>query len=204
MDNFKKIIKFLHKVEKLKSIIRDHVKTSEGLGDTTAGHSWRLTLLVYLISKESKIKINCFKAIKIALIHDIVEAIAGDVSYLRIHLGKASINKKEEEERKAIKILKKLLPQKSGQEIYNLWNDYEKGYSKEAIFVKALDKIETLIQLTEAGSKTWHPLPEIIPTYGDKLVKELPILKKFLSLVKKDIKKEFKKRKWKWRKEWGK
>ena len=84
---------------------------------------------------------------------------------------------------------------------YNLWNEYEKGSTGEAKFVKALDKLETLTHLIEAGYKTYDR-PEMIVNYADKAVKEFPELKGVLKIIKQKIKVEFDKGGIPWKEEY--
>ena len=99
--------------------------------------------------------------------------------------------------------IKKSLPPKTGKKIYELWQDYEKGGSKEAKFIKALDKIETLTHFIGIKARNKIDMPELLVTYGNKEVKNFPPLKNIFKLVKKEIKSEFKKNNIPWKKEYN-
>jgi putative hydrolases of HD superfamily len=170
-------------------------------GDSSADHSWRLALMVFTMSREMELKIDIEKAMKIAIVHDIAEGITGEIDARDVYVGKISKKKKYEMELRAMRKIKNSLPEKIGEEIYSLWIDYEEDRNEEARFVKAMDKIETLVTLLESGHKTYD-LPEMIPNYADKAVNNFPKLKKTLEMIKGKFKKEFKKGKIPWKKEY--
>lgn len=200
-NNLEKIIKFLNIVGKLKTTYR-YGETASKKGDSSAAHSWRLALMIFILAKELKLKkLDILKAVKIALIHDLAEAITGDIDMVLIKEGIISKKEKHKNELQAINKIKKSLPGILGKEIHNLWLEYEKGKTKEAKFVKALDKLETLTQTIELGHKE-YTYPEYIPNYADKAVTNYPELTQFLKILKNKLKLEFKKGNIPWKKEY--
>lgn len=187
----KSIIAFFREAGKLKKVARfgEEKKMPK---DSAADHSWRTALMALIIANDLNQKINLAKALEIAVIHDIVEAVIGNIDYVLIAEKKAVKSRKELLEKKAIIKLKKLLPKDLGEKVYNLWNEYENNITKEAKFIRALNKLETLIYLTEAGYKNYDK-PELIPNYADEAIKNFPALKNILSEIKNELKKEFKK-----------
>ncbi len=199
-QNLEKIFNFLHKIENLKSTLR-YNKTTSGRTESSADHSWRLALMVFIIADELKLDIDANRSVKIALVHDLAEALVGDIDAISIAEGKVSEGEKEKQEIKAIVNLKKTLPETIGKEILDLWNEYNDSKTREAKFVKALDKIETLTQLAESGYETYDK-PEFIPNYANKSVESFPELSNMLKIVKRKIKAEFKKGNIEWKKEY--
>jgi putative hydrolases of HD superfamily len=195
--NLEKIFNFLHKIENLKSTYR-YNKTSTGEKESSADHSWRLALTTFIIADELKLKLDINKSIKIALVHDLAEALTGDIDAILIAEGKVSAEDKNRQELKAIENLKETLPENIGNEISNLWQEYEDGKTQEAKFVKALDKIETLTQLAESGYKIYDK-PEFIANYANKAVKKFPELTEMLLILKKKLKSEFDKGNIEWK-----
>lgn len=184
-----KIFAFLHKVEKLKSTLR-YNQTSDGRTESSAEHSWRLSLMVFMFVEELQLEIDCNRAMKIAIVHDIAESITGDIDAVKISDGEISKEEKNKMEVGAMEKLRVTLPHKLGDDVYILWNEYEEGKTSEAKFVKALDKIETLTQLYEAGYE-FYDRPEFIPNYADKAVKNFPELIDALMMVKQKLKSEY-------------
>lgn len=188
-DNLEKIFDFLHLVENLKSTLRYNF-TKTGRKESSAEHSWRLSLMLFVLIKELKIAVDTEKSIKIALAHDLAEAITGDIDAVLVAEGKASQQEKQKLESEAMAKIRATLPQEIGQEIYNLWKEYDDNSTKEAKCVKAVDKLETLTQLIEAGYQTYDK-PQFIANYADKAVENFPELKEALVIIKRKLKQEF-------------
>jgi len=197
-DNLVKIFDFLNLVCDLKKAKRYEGYDIEA--DSSADHSWRVALMTFIIADEIKLDLDILKAVKIALVHDLPEAITGDIIYMKILSGKVTKEEKQEKEIAAMKKIIGLLPKKSGKEIYKLWEEYEYSKSKEALFVKALDKIETISHIIEKSRKFTDI--DLIATYPDKHVRNFPKLKPVLKVLKSRLKKEFEKRKLPWKKEY--
>ncbi|EKD58978.1 MAG: hypothetical protein ACD_56C00015G0006 [uncultured bacterium] len=138
-----KIFDFLHQVEKLKDTLR-YNQTSGGRKESSAEHSWRLSLMVFVVAEQLKLKLDVFRAIKIAIVHDIAESITGDIDAIKVHDGEITKEEKHELEISALQKIREMLPVNIGQEIFDLWNEYEENETQEAKYIKALDKIETL------------------------------------------------------------
>jgi len=189
--NLNKIIDFLHEAGKLKTTHRFGAN-KKYIGDSSADHSWRLSLLSFIFAEETGLRINSYKALKIALVHDLAEALAGDVDARLISTKVITKADKMRAEKKAIKKMIKILPPKSGKEIGKLWNEYENAKTKEARYVKALDKIETQIKVIEEGYKKYDT-PELIGWYGRKEVMNFKELSELFKIIKVKLKKEFKK-----------
>ena len=73
----RKLIEILNLAERLKDTER-HCYTSRGRRESVAEHSWRLTLMAYLVSDEFT-EVNLEKLLKMCLIHDLGEAFTGDI-----------------------------------------------------------------------------------------------------------------------------
>jgi len=136
-----------------------------------------------------------------ALVHDLAEAITGDIDYLLIVDGGVSETKKKKFEQKAFQKIREFLP-KTGNEICVLWEEFEKGHTEEARFVKAIDRFEALTHMLDAGYRVFDKRPDIIPNYADSAVNNFPAMAPFLTLIKNRFKKEFKKGHILWKKEY--
>jgi len=193
LNSLGKVLNFFQQAEQLKQTLR-FSERKDTVRESSADHSWRLSLMVFVTAEELRIDLDKEKALKIAIVHDLAESIVGDVDFRLIVDGKISKEEKKKREKGAMQEIRNSLPNKLGNEIYNLWNDYEKGSTREARFVKALDKLETLSHLLSVGYKAYrNDRPEIIPNYADEAVRDFPELIKLLKLIKQGLKIEFKK-----------
>jgi putative hydrolases of HD superfamily len=200
MKDLEKIFYFFHETRKLKEVRRygAHKKIK---GDSSADHSWRVALMAFILADGLNIKLDKLKAIKLALIHDLSEAICGDVDVVDVVNGAITKEEKNKRELLAIKKICSILPEKLKDETVGLWEEYEARKSREAKFVRAVDKLETITHLLEDGYKSYD-VPEIIANYPDDAVKNFPKLNDTLIVLKKRLKKEFAKGKIPWKKEY--
>lgn len=125
--------------------------------ESVADHTWRMAILLMLVEKHLSQPIDISKSLKMVLVHDIAEVIAGDLSPLgsdgtgndsHLHNKEAAKSKHENELAAAKEIFSKL-PTEQGKELFDLWLECEKQESFETKVVKALDKIEGKLQAAE-------------------------------------------------------
>lgn len=200
-SKIEKIFDFLKIVEELKKTERWETVENMGRKESSADHSWGLTVFILVISIELKIDVDMLKSLKIALVHDLVEALAGDTDQSLIAFGKKTKKEKQEAEMKAMKKIYKILPKESGEEIRNLWLEYEEGKTKEALFVKAMDKVESINHILNKGYGCFD-YPELIAPYPNNAVQKFPELKPVLKELQDRLKPEYEKRGWKWLEEY--
>ena len=157
------ILAFIKKAENLKNTLR-YSFTSDGSQESSAEHSWRLSLLVMMCASSFP-NLNLEKALKMAVIHDLPEAICGDTPAIYQEEYETKINK---ERNALIKIVQSLATQ-TQSDIIELWEEYERAETEEANYVKSLDKLETLIQHNQ-GINPAEFNYEFNITYGNELV----------------------------------
>jgi len=166
------ILTFLTEVGKLKEIKRRgwvlrKVKNPE----TIASHTFRVAMMAWVLGKKKMLNVN--KLIKLALVHDLCEVYAGDTTpYDPFLKNKKKIGeiikkwprfskrekekifqKKYKKESLALEKIISKLPLSLKGEIKHLWQDYEKGLSREGRFLKQVDRVENLLQALEYWQK---------------------------------------------------
>jgi len=196
-DKISKIFDFLKIVEELKKTERWGTIRNMGRKESSADHSWSLAVFILVVAAELKIDVDILKSLKIALVHDLVEALAGDVDQVLIVTGRITKKQKIEAETKAMDEIYKTLPPESGKEIKQLWLEYEEGKTKEALLVKAMDKIESINHILNKGHGCFD-YPELIAPYPNNAVNKFPELKPVLKELQKRLKPEYKKHGWEW------
>jgi putative hydrolase of HD superfamily len=203
MAELERLLDFLKIAGKLKTTLRYSELNLDARRESTADHSWRLSLMVFMVCQELSLDLNVHKAMKIALVHDLAESLTGDIDALVIARGEISIEEKNIGELQAMTKIKNILSKDTGKEVFELWQEYEKGVTEEAKFVKALDKLETITQLIELGYKVYDA-PDFIPTYADKHIEKFPKLVSMLNIIKIKLKAEYKKGNLEWKKSYNK
>lgn len=194
------IFKFFEQSSDLKLALRySYLKT--GRQESTAEHSWHLCLMVPVVVDFLKLNLDVNRALNLALVHDLPEAITGDIDAIKIANNQITKKEKQNLENKAIIDLADLLPESIGKNIFGLWREYEDGQTEEAKFVKALDKLETTFQLSIASDFWDHP--DFIVVYPDMAVKNYPLLLPILKMIKIRLKQEFDKKNLEWKDEFN-
>jgi putative hydrolases of HD superfamily len=139
-DEIERVLTFLRAAERLKIVMRSGW-TSEGQRESVAEHTWRLCLMAMLLYGRTP-GIDLARLLKMCLIHDLGEAIGGDVPAPAQQADKS----KAGQERSDLQQLIAPLPMDLRVEIVELWDDYEAAGSPEAKVAKGLDKLETILQ----------------------------------------------------------
>ncbi|KAB8229919.1 HD domain-containing protein [Aspergillus alliaceus] len=152
---------FLREAEQLKNVLRSSY-TSNGRNESTAEHSWRLCLMA-MIFEDELTNLDMCKIIKLSVIHDLGEAINGDIPATN----QKEFPNKSEMERADMLQLTNSLDAPVRDSIMALWEEYETGSTPEAVAVKAMDKLETILQHTQ-GQNPPDFNYEFNLTYGEK------------------------------------
>jgi putative hydrolase of HD superfamily len=142
-DELDGVLAFLRAAEGLKTVTRSG-HTSAGDPESVAEHTWRLCLMAMVLYGRSS-EIDLGRLLKICVIHDLGEAIGGDVPAPE----QTAENAKATRERTDLLHLVGSLPGPTRQEIVALWDEYETMGSPEARLAKGLDKLETILQHTQ-------------------------------------------------------
>jgi putative hydrolase of HD superfamily len=143
------LLEFLRGAERLKTVRRS-AYTSEGLPESVAEHTWRVCLMALLLGSEFP-DIDFARLVKICIIHDLGEAIGGDVPAPEQERRSAAGDMRGKAARERADLLELLsaLREPLRDEIVNLWDEYEAAATPEAKLAKALDKLETILQHTQ-------------------------------------------------------
>lgn len=143
---------FLIELDKLKSVVRQSLLTDGSRRENSAEHSWHLAMFALVLSEHAEAEVNVTHAIKLVLIHDIVEIDAGDAP---IHGTGLSRSELEAAEHHAAERIFGLLPTEQAERFRDLWLEFEAGQSPEARFAKALDRLQPLLLNIAVGGGTW-------------------------------------------------
>jgi putative hydrolase of HD superfamily len=133
-------LRFLQAAEALKDVLRSG-HTSQGRPESTAEHSWRLCLMA-LVFEDAFDGLDMKKVLSLCVIHDLAEAVVGDVPAV---LQKDGDDKEAAERAGLRQLIAGLDPLLAGR-IASLWEEYVQAETPEARAVKAMDKLETIMQ----------------------------------------------------------
>ena len=156
-QHLKAVLEVLQLAERLKCELR-HSYTSDGRQESVAEHTWRMSLMAVLLEPYLSQQVDAARLLKMIIVHDLVEAEAGDVSALDVLRNPGLKLIKRAREQAAIENLRGQLADPLGQEIYDLWYEFENKLTYEARVVNALDKLEVQLQHNDAPLSTWEEI----------------------------------------------
>lgn len=179
-EETKQLIAFFHFLEGLKKLerYRDNIFWRDyhwiERWESVADHTWRMAMMLVVLEKRLQRSIDLARALKITLVHDLPEIIAGDESALGSdesgvdshHTNPERKQEKFMREEAAAREIFGMLPEEEREEYYALWREYEDLSSYEAQVVKAIDKLEARFQIIEytdcrVYEKHLQPIKEI-------------------------------------------
>ena len=179
----REFISFMAIAEKLKCNTR-HSWTSTGRHESVAEHTWRLSLMAYFVQDEFP-EVNINKVIQMCILHDLGEAITGDIpSFLKTEENESLENSE------VVKLIKTLSPYYQ-EKLLPLFKEMNELQTLEAKLYKALDKLEAVMQHNNADISTWLPLEhELQLTYGEDEVQFSGYLKQLKAELNEDSRKK--------------
>lgn len=145
-------IRFLMELDRLKGVLRQSI-TGDGLRrENSAEHSWHVTMAALILHEYANEAIDLTRVFKMLLIHDIVEIDAGD-TFIYDEQAQAS---RPQREREAAQRIFGLLPPDQGEELKQLWEEFETGNTPEARFAAALDRLQAVLQNFHTQGLSWR------------------------------------------------
>lgn len=183
MQAIRQILDTLTLAEALKRELR-HSWLSDGRQESVAEHTYQMALMALLISPYLEKTVCLERTLKMILVHDLVEAVAGDIPFFEVSDRKTQ---KAQIENAAIEKIRHMLPTEIGTEVFERWHEFESGCSAEAQFARALDNLEVQLQHNLASLETWQPIEhELVYTKMDKHCRHDKFLMAFCEVLKND------------------
>ena len=109
-------------------------------GESVADHSLFVALLALLLCEVESPSLDRNRAILMALVHDLVESVVGDIT------PESGISPEEKFRREEAAFKSVLKPLPLAKELLSVWQEFETGETAEAQFVRRLDKLEMVFQ----------------------------------------------------------
>ncbi|KAJ3329564.1 HD domain-containing protein 2 [Gonapodya sp. JEL0774] len=141
-----------------KGWVNNKVPNPESISD----HMHRMSVMAMVVGDESLDRNKC---IKMALVHDLGEAIVGDITP---HDGVSDTDKHAREQAAFTKFRELLGDTPESLEMMDLWQEYESGSTEEAKLVKDLDKFEMIVQALEYERAHRLPLDQFFTSTRGK------------------------------------
>ncbi|ASC57442.1 HD domain-containing protein [Vibrio vulnificus] len=153
MERLNKQLALLMELDKLKSVLRrTRVKSADKRLENSAEHSWHVALMALLMEEHANEPVNIGRVVKMLLLHDVVEIDAGDTFVYDAVASK----QQAEKELAAAQRLFGMLPADQGEELLQLWLEFEAAQTADAKFGKALDRIIPMLLNYHNQGQSWQ------------------------------------------------
>jgi len=175
-SNLRDIAKFFETAGKLKRTPRSGwVEVGIRKPESVADHTFRTAILCMVYSDLEGL--DELKLLRMALIHDLPEAIIGDLTPSR------KTTRSKEREDNAMNQILSLLPKDQREKYMTDWNEYQEGKTREAKAVRQLEKLEMALQAKEyeEAGLTRQSLKRFIKSAEEAMV--WPQLRRLLSYI---------------------
>ncbi|MDL2295205.1 HD domain-containing protein [Lachnospiraceae bacterium OttesenSCG-928-E19] len=149
-----KIYDFMDTIEKL-CYVKRYTIMKNGERESDSDHIMKLMFMISMVTPYIKQPVDSQKMLEMALVHDLVEADAGDVPSFE-QTPEVKTQKKIREQQ-VIEKYKNELPDLIGNKFYDLFMEFEKQETIESKIVKAFDRFESNIQCLKEnyGARYW-------------------------------------------------
>jgi putative hydrolase of HD superfamily len=186
-ENTDSPVPFFHLLERLKTTKRaGWCRFGIEDGESISDHMYRMSILTMMAPKSVRDKLDIVRCTHMALIHDMAEALVGDITPVD-NVPKDDKSRREAETMDYIcqNLLGRYNGGLNGQEIRELWQEYEDSLTPESLFVHDIDKVELISQMVEyervkncskdLGEFTWVTkkiISPVVKEWTDQLLRE--------------------------------
>ena len=139
MNETIQLVNFLIEAGKLGNVERKLHAIGSTRRENVAEHTYHMVLTAVILLENRLSAEELLKVIKIILVHDLGEIGADDLAF-----NKKTANQTELEE-KAYSDMVSLLPVDKQKKYFQLWKEFEDISTKEALYAKAIDKLQSQI-----------------------------------------------------------
>ena len=144
-----KVKQLLIELDKLKVIYRRSYVSDGSRNENSAEHSWHLALALMALQEILPDDFKLDHALRLALVHDICEIGAGDVSVYDATRWQQTVAEERYMNQFAAEF------GDFGAEVAALWQEYEEQKTLESVWVKLLDRLLPLLLSLTTEGRTW-------------------------------------------------
>jgi putative hydrolase of HD superfamily len=145
-------LEFVFDLDRLKTVQRKAVLIDGTRRENTAEHSWHVAMMAIALAPYAAEPVDLNRVVKILLVHDIVEADAGDTYFFDTEAAEQKLALENE----AADRIFGLLPGAQGIELRELWDEYETRSSAEGRFAYACDRAQPFLLNAANSGRPWH------------------------------------------------
>jgi putative hydrolases of HD superfamily len=145
--------RFVLEADRLKSVLRKSTLNDGSRRENSAEHSWHLALMTLVFGQYAPPGTDLGRVMAMVVLHDLVEIDAGD---LYVYADEAAHARQAAAERAAADRLFGLLPPEQGPALRALWDEFEERVTPDAMFARALDRLQPMLANYQVGGKIWQ------------------------------------------------
>lgn len=151
-DRLSRQFAFLREADRLKTVLRATRLTDDSRRENSGEHSWHVALYALVLADQAGPEVRIDRVIRMLLLHDLVEIDVGDNP---IHGRFDAVAVAEAESAAADRIFG-LLPAELSLEFRALWEEFEAAETADALFAKAIDRVQPVLHNVALGGGTWE------------------------------------------------
>ncbi|MCU0527785.1 MAG: HD domain-containing protein [Elainella sp. Prado103] len=151
-DRLQQQIQFILEIDRLKQVFRQTLLTDASRQENSAEHSWHIAVMAIVMAEYAPEHADMMQAVKMLLIHDLVEIDAGDTPCYDVQ---GNLDKAIREQQAADRLFG-LLPTDQAIELRNLWEEFEAQTTATAKFATALDRLQPLLHHQQTQGENWQ------------------------------------------------
>ncbi|MCR5116181.1 MAG: HD domain-containing protein [Lachnospiraceae bacterium] len=174
-------LKFSAEIDKMTQVYRRTLLISGVRQENDAEHSWHVAVMALLFKEYCIEEPNVERAIKMLVVHDLIEIYAGDTFAYDV---KGNRDKAEREALAADKLYSQL-PEEQGAELRALWEEFDAMETVDAKYAACMDRLQPLLHNTLTEGHTWRDGGAVRPHVEERSA----IIKEFMPEVYNWIKK---------------
>ena len=144
-------IEFLREIDKMKSVLRQNWVIGNARREDDAAHSWHAAMMALTLSEYAKPTVNIDRAVRMLLVHDLVEIYAGDTPCF----DKDVVETQQAREALAADRVEALLPDEQGKAYRALWEEFDKAETDDAQYAAAIDRLQPLLLNYYTDGASW-------------------------------------------------
>lgn len=168
-------LRFTAEIDKMTGIYRRTMLLSKERRENDAEHSWHIAVMALLFKEYCVEEPSVERAIKMLVVHDLVEIYAGDTF---AYDDKGNEDKEAREATAADKLFSQIPPEQ-GQEIRSLWEEFDAMETTDSKYAACLDRLQPFLHNTLTEGFTWVESG----TNRAKVEKRMHIIKEFMPEV---------------------
>lgn len=174
-ERLDKQLLFAAEIDKMSSVERRTLLLDRSRRENDAEHSWHIAVMALLFSEYAAEEVDLGHVVKMCVVHDLVEIIAGD-TFAYDTEGNSG---KKARELKAADELFDMLPPDQKETVRKLWEEFDAMETADAKYAACMDRLQPFFHNMLTDGHTW------VESSSDKAMveKRMSVIKDFMPEV---------------------